>query len=141
MTRYGGGIFNGETFSGLFAPPTIVVRIWRERVKQLEREFSNQPNIQEEIGLLAATSSREIGELRGQIQELRHQVETNRSIVKVQKIDPVLEATLKVSVENLARRLDAIEKEKLTKWDVAKVFIALLGVVGVVASVLKLLLK
>jgi hypothetical protein len=68
-------------------------------------------------------------------------VETNRSIVKVQKIDPVLEATLKVSVENLARRLDAIEKEKLTKWDVAKVFIALLGVVGVVASVLKLLLK
>ncbi len=42
-------------------------------------------------------------------------------IVEVQKIDPILEATLKLSVENLTKRIDTIEEEQLYRWAVALV--------------------
>jgi hypothetical protein len=56
-------------------------------------------------------------------------------IVEVQKIDPVLEATLKVSIENLTKRIEGLEKKQLEKWDVALVLIQVLGAIGVTLGI------
>ncbi|MGH9500953.1 MAG: hypothetical protein ACRD3L_17580 [Terriglobales bacterium] len=130
----------------------------QQHVEQVEREFAGQAEIQDEIELLVKSSpaassnvtsrtlTTDAAELRDQITFLAQRFEQNRNeIVEIQRIDPVLEATLKLSVENLAKRLDAIEGQLLTKWDVALVFLALIGglsaVLGALFSFLKYLQK
>jgi septal ring factor EnvC (AmiA/AmiB activator) len=75
-------------------------------------------------------------ELRSQLGTLTEQMAKHRNeIVEVQKIDPVLEATLKVSIENLTKRIEGLEKKQLEKWDVALVLIQVLGAIGVTLGI------
>jgi hypothetical protein len=81
-------------------------------------------------------------ELRSQFDQLAQQVEEHKNeIVEVQKIDPVLEATLKVGLENLTKRIEALEKKQLEKWDVALVTFQVLSGIGVIVGVLFAILK
>jgi hypothetical protein len=86
-------------------------------------------------------STDEIKALKQQLGELKIKIENQKSeIIQVQKIDPVLETTLRMSVENLTNRIERLEKDAqraLTKWDVAIVAgtmmgaaITLIGAVG-----------
>lgn len=64
-----------------------------------------------------------VEELRKQISVIEHQIQTHRNeIVEVSKIDPVLEATIKASIDNLTKRIEFLEKTRLEKWDVALSF-------------------
>jgi hypothetical protein len=77
-----------------------------------------------------------IDELRDQIALIEEQIRNHRNeIVEITKIDPVLEATVKVSIDNLTKRIEFLEKSRLEKWDVALVFIQLLGAVGVLFGI------
>jgi hypothetical protein len=79
----------------------------------------------------AVTVSMEIERLKGQLQQLRqHVIENKNEIIEVQRIDPILEATLKVTVENVVKRLELLEKQCLNKWDVALVVAQILGTLG-----------
>jgi hypothetical protein len=60
--------------------------------------------------------------LRQQLDEINAKIETRKSeIIEVRQIDPVLQATLTLSIENLTKRIDKLEKDTLSKWDVALV--------------------
>jgi hypothetical protein len=126
-------------------------------LNQLELEFADRSDIRDEVELLVSSSpanssnvtSRSLtldaeafAELRSQIAQLGRRVELQRSeIVEVHRIDPILEATLKLSVENLTKRVDAVERQALTRWDVALVFLQLLGGLGVIVSAVFATLK
>lgn len=92
-----------------------------------------------DLGLLLSTSppyEDAVADFRRQLAAITERLEKQRNeIVEVQKIDPVLEATLKASVENLVKRIETLEKKQLEKWDVALVFLLLLGGIGVVVGV------
>ncbi len=77
-----------------------------------------------------------IRELRAQVDRISEEVKRKESeIVEVHKIDPVLEATLKGSIDNLTKRIEALEKNLLSKWDVATVVLQLVGGVGVILGI------
>jgi hypothetical protein len=79
----------------------------------------------------ALMASNEFGILRQQIETLRLQVLENKNeIVEVQRIDPILEATLKLTVENLVKRIDLLETKVISKWDVALIVAQILGTLG-----------
>ena len=50
----------------------------------------------------------------------------------MRKIDPVLEATIKASIDNLTKRIEFLEKTRLEKWDVAIVVFQILSGLGVI---------
>jgi hypothetical protein len=92
-------------------------------------------------GAATVTSTQEGSEeLRSQFGQLAQQVEEHKKlkneIIEVQKIDPVLETTLKVGLENLTKRIEALEKKQLEKWDVALVTFQVLSGIGVIVGVL-----
>jgi hypothetical protein len=93
----------------------------------------------EDLGLLVSTSppyENAVADFRRQLAEISARIEKQKNeIVEVQKIDPVLEATLKVSVENLVKRIETLEKKQLERWDVALVCFAVLSAFGVLISV------
>jgi hypothetical protein len=113
------------------------------------------PSLKENMELLVSSSSLTssnpssivIGEftiLKQQIEELRSRMEQSKSeIIEVQRIDPILEATLKYAVEHLTNRIDALEKTSLTKWDVVvvvfQVIIPSATLVGLALAILKYL--
>lgn len=83
-----------------------------------------------------------LAELRDQIAQVTERLEKHKNeIVEVRTIDPVLEATLKLSIDNLTRRLEALEERLLTKWDMAVVTLQLLGGIGIIFSVVFAALK
>lgn len=74
-----------------------------------------------------------ITELRTQLAEVVDRLEKQKNeIVEIQKIDPVLEATLKASIENLTERIEMVEKSRLERWDVTLVVFELLGAIGAI---------
>jgi hypothetical protein len=87
--------------------------------------------------------------LQQQLEELRSRVEQSKNeIIEVQQIDPILEATLKYAVENLTKRIDTLEKQSLTKWDVVVVvfqvltsLVAILGLTLTTVSVILAIIK
>jgi len=77
-----------------------------------------------------------ITDLRNQLAEVISRLEGRKNeIVEVQKIDPVLEATLKASIENLTKRIEALEKSRLERWDVTLVLLQMLGAIGAILGV------
>ena len=94
----------------------------------------------EDLGLLLSTSppyENAVADFRRQLAAITDRLEKQRNeIAEVQKIDPVLEATLKVGVENLTKRIETLEKKQLEKWDVALVCFALISALGVVITVI-----
>ena len=105
-----------------------------ERAHQLEEikhswEQGLKPGEKAEYQLLISTSPASnvasqttalgndaIADLRDQLASLSERVRSQRKEI-VQKIDPVLEATLKISIDNLTQRIEALEKRQLEKWD------------------------
>jgi hypothetical protein len=76
-----------------------------------------------------------ITELRTQLAEVVDRLEKLRKkIAEVQKIDPVLEATLKASIENLTERIEMLENSRLERWDVTLVLLQLLGAIGAILA-------
>jgi len=74
-----------------------------------------------------------IAQLRQQISAIEQKVQNHRNdIVEVRKIDPVLEATIKASIDNLTKRIEFLEKTRLEKWDVAIVVFQILSGLGVI---------
>jgi hypothetical protein len=70
----------------------------------------------------------EITVLKKQIEEIKVKIENHKSeIIEVKQIDPVLQATLTLSIENLTTRIDKLEKDALSKWDVALVVGTVVG--------------
>ncbi len=77
--------------------------------------------------------------LRNQLARIAEQFDKKRdSFVEASQINPALEATLTVSIDNLTKRIETLEKNLLTKWDVVTVFLALGGsiitIIGVVVT-------
>lgn len=95
---------------------------FEERIQLPEK---SRQRLVEDVRVWKATlpSSREaVDDLRHQLNELKNLVAKQKNeIVEVQKIDPILEATLKLSVENLTKRIDTLEEEQLDRWAVALV--------------------
>lgn len=78
----------------------------------------------------------EMDTLRSQLQDLNLRVkESKNEIVEVQRIDPILEATLKLTVENLVKRIDQLETKVLGKWDVALIVAQILATLGVLLGI------
>lgn len=78
-----------------------------------------------------------IEELRNQIAVIEQKIQTQRNeIIEVTKIDPVLEATIKASIENLTKRIEFLEKTRLEKWDVALIVLQMLGGLGVIFAII-----
>ena len=98
-----------------------------EQVKYLRLKDIKEGGIsREDVKLLSvlvdtsAPTENAIEALSSQLEELKAQILKNKNeIIEVQKIDPVLEATLRVGLENLAERIKAIEEKQLAKWDVS----------------------
>lgn len=83
-----------------------------------------------------------IAQLRQQISDIEQKIRNHRNeIVEVSKIDPVLEATIKASIENLTKRIEFLEKTRLEKWDVAIVFFQVLSALGVISGIVFAILK
>ncbi len=98
---------------------------------------SSTANSSNVASFTATEYAESLAELRSQIALLSRRVENQRNeIVEVQRIDPVLEATLRLSVENLSKRIEAIERQSISKWDVALILLQLLGGLGVIAGVI-----
>jgi len=94
------------------------------------------------VSASTVNADQSLAELRAQLGTLTRQVKEHQNeIVEVHKVDPVLEATLKASIENLTRRIETLEKRQLEKWDVALVFIQLLGAIGVFFGIVFGILK
>jgi hypothetical protein len=117
---------------------------------------TNNPSFKENVELLVSSSpvmssnvsssvvTGEFSILKGQIEELRLRVEHSKSeIIEVQQIDPILEATLKYAVEHLTKRVDTLEKQSLTKWDVVVVVFQVLtptvALLGLALAIIKYL--
>jgi hypothetical protein len=84
----------------------------------------------------------EIAELRAQLAEVINRLDEKKNeIVEVQKVDPVLEATLKATIENLTKRIEALEKTRLERWDVTLVLLQLLGAIGVALGIVLTIAK
>lgn len=128
----------------------------KKELEGVELEFAGRDDLQGEIELLVSSSparssnvpltttenSESISTLRHQIGLLARQVEQHRNeIVEVQKIDPVLEATLRFSLENLTKRVEKAERDALTRWDVALIMLQLLGGLGVIFGLVKYALR
>lgn len=131
-------------------------------VEDFEKTFLNQnPSLEENVELLVSSSpikssnvssivvTSELVILQQQLEELRSRVEQSKNeIIEVQQIDPILEATLKYAVENLTKRIDTLEKQSLTKWDVVVVvfqvltsLVAILGLTLTTVSVILAIIK
>jgi hypothetical protein len=124
-------------------------------VEHFEKTFLNQnPSLEENVELLLSSSpikssnvssivvTSELVILQQQLENLRSRVEQSKNeIIEVQKIDPILEATLKYAVENLTKRIDTLEKQSLTKWDVAAVVLQVMAysvaLVGLALTIIK----
>ncbi len=77
--------------------------------------------------------------LRNQLARIAEQVNTKTgTFVEAPQINPALETSLTLSIENLTKRIETLEKNLLTKWDVVTVFLALgvplVAVIGVVVT-------
>ncbi len=130
---------------------TELTELERE-TRKAESQFRNVPSSPKDaelISLLVSTSTastsnvtasvahhdQAISELRSQLTDLKLQIGQQKSeIVQVQKIDPALEATLKVGIENLTKRIESIERKQLEKWDVALVCAQVIGGVMLIIS-------
>jgi hypothetical protein len=83
-----------------------------------------------------------IAELQQQLTQFSEELQKKKSeIVEVKTIDPIVQATLISGIENLTKRIEAIEKNVLTKWDVATVVLQLLGGFGVILSIVFAFIK
>jgi len=122
---------------------------YRSAVKAKLKASVELQKDREDLKLLATTSPRSedaIADLRLQLDKITQRMEKQRNeIVEVQKIDPALEATLKVSVEYLAKRIDTLESKQLDKWNVALVCAQVIGgvvfVISTVSGVVLLVVK
>lgn len=61
--------------------------------------------------------------------------------MEVAKIDPVLEATIRASIDNLTKRIEFLEKTRLEKWDVAIIVFQVLGAVGSIVGIVFAIIK
>ena len=92
-------------------------------------EFKNVVDTPEKAELLSlliaharAGSDDAIVQMQGQLETLKEEIAKQKNeIVEVQKIDPVLEATIRVGMENLTERIRTLEAKQLGKWEVAVV--------------------
>lgn len=107
-----------------------VKQAWTLRLRKRDRE---------DLGLLLSTSppyEDAVADLQRQLAKIAERVEKQKNeIVEVQKIDPILEATLKASVENLVKRIETLEKKQLERWDVALVCFAMISAFAALISV------
>ena len=95
----------------------------------MELLVSSSPAVSSNVNPTVVTA--EFKTLREQLESLREQLERNKSeIIEVQTIDPILEATLKLTVENLTKRVDTLENQSLSKWDIAVSVFQVLGALG-----------
>jgi len=156
----------GPLIAGVVAWLVILVSNWvlnlrlerkkRETEKQIREitlEFGdsigNLPDLASVVSTSAAHApsgfvdhEKAIRDLRLQVEQISEDVERKKNeIVEVHRIDPVLEASLKASIDNLTQRIEALEKNLLTKWDVALVVLQLLGGIGVIIGIVFAMLK
>lgn len=122
----------------------------REGLKQIELDFADQPEVKETIGLILSSSPagssnvsstatfpdvEALADLRRQVEQLRQRADRRRNeVFEVRRVDPALETTLKLSLENLTTRVELIERKTLTRWDVALTAFQLLGGLGLIAA-------
>jgi hypothetical protein len=110
---------------------------WREIDRTVWSEYITllmNTNVPPLSGALSTEES--LQELRVQLADLAKRVEEHKNeIVEVYKIDPVLEATLKVSIDNLTRRIEVLENRQLERWDVAVVLMQVLAAIGVLVGI------
>ena len=117
------------------------------KIKEITLELADKFGDMSDLPILVSTSAAHapsgvvqhevaIRDLRAQVDRISEEVKSKTSeIVEVQKIDPVLEATLKGSIDNLTKRIEALEKNLLSKWDVATVVLQLVGGMGVIIGI------
>lgn len=107
---------------------------WQQGLANSEGMELLRQRVREDLQLLVSTSPPSqdaVADLQRQLAALTERLEKQKNeTVEVHKIDPVLEATLKGSIENLAKRIETLEKKQLEKWDVALVCFQLLGSIG-----------
>ncbi len=83
-----------------------------------------------------------LDELRQQVSDIEKRIQNHRNeIVEVSRIDPVLEATIKASIENLTKRIEFLERTRLEKWDVAIIVFQVLGGLGVISGISLAIIK
>lgn len=108
--------------------------------RPLVQQVLSTSGAQAPVGIAEGNAA--LAELRQQISVIEQQVRAHRNeIVEVAKIDPVLEATIKASIDNLTKRIEFLEKTRLEKWDVAIVFFQLFGSLGVVFGIVFAIIK
>jgi hypothetical protein len=104
--------------------------------KTFGTQLGNSPEHQSFLPLLFSTSA-SVDELRQQLNDIAEQVRKQPyEIVETSKIDPVLEATLKASIENLTKRIENLEKNQISKWDAALVSLQLFGGLGAIFALI-----
>lgn len=125
-----------------------VEQVRKQSEMQLEKFSQIDPPWKGLLGSLISTSTAQapagiaegnaaIDELRNQISVIEQKIQTHRNeIVEVTKIDPVLEATIKASIENLTKRIEFLEKTRLEKWDVALIVFQVFSGLGVIFAII-----
>ena len=106
----------------------------RENVNRILLSTSSAISVQEEQAREAA-----IKELVGRIDMLAKQVENQSAPIVQSRIDPILEAKITVTLEHIVKKVENLENNLLSKWDVVGVIFALaaglmtlLGLAGIV---------
>jgi hypothetical protein len=61
---------------------------------------------------------------------------SKRSAGRIPRTPRIAKASQEISIEDLKRRIEFLEKTRLEKWDVALVFLQLLGGLGVICAIL-----
>lgn len=125
-----------------------VEQVRKQSEMELEKFSHTHWRIDHLLGQIISTSTAQapagiaegnaaIEELRNQISVIEQKIQTQRNeIVEVTKIDPVLEATIKASIDNLTKRIEFLEKTRLEKWDVAIIVFQVLGGVGMIVGII-----
>lgn len=125
----------------------------KEQFEKLLREIAHTPLEENLLGSVLSTSTAQspagvaegsaaLDELRTQISVIEQKIQTHRNeIVEVSKVDPVLEATIKASIENLTKRIEFLEKTRLEKWDVAIIVFQVFSGLGVIFGIIFAIIK
>lgn len=112
---------------------------WPSELEGLEwhllRQVLSTSTAQAPAGIAEGNAA--IDELRNQISVIEQKIKNHRNeIVEVSKIDPVLEATIKASIDNLTKRIEFLEKTRLEKWDVALIVFQVFSGLGVIFAII-----